>query len=148
MVRLLSGLLLALMLSGCGDSNEVVDYPIFCAKESLDKANSAICTEGWVTGNRSAYKVNFEKQEVVQSLIGFPSITRYTKCAIWDAQNWECGYESGPGKIEFKQGMRKKFERTDLYSVNRACWWYVKMYSHVQGRLPAQLPLLVCSINV
>lgn len=135
-------MLLFVLLACCGDSNEIVEHPVWCQSGKFDGRDKAKCLEGWVAANRTSYKVLFEKQEVVSSqLTSQGGISRYTRCKIWDTDNWVCQSNDGFTKIEFKNGRRVSTEKDVVGSfVSSPCWWYIYLYSHVANNLAPKLP--------
>lgn len=107
-------------------SDEISAYPVQCKT----KPEYGICkTEPEYTLNKSTYKVNKQRQEVVHWISDFPP-DRYTDCAIRDKNNWECTYDDRSGSFGFSNGNFSSYSlkenSTDVfdktYYVSRREW--------------------------
>ncbi len=109
---------------------EVTIYKMFCTKGRID----GVCKSEEQTANPTTYKV-FVQQQMVIYWIGTSSPVRYPFCAVRDARNWSCKYETGNVVPEHEYIMNDgDFWETGFgpsgapelfYTVSAWDWWRV-----------------------
>lgn len=79
---------------------EIVEYPMLCKT----KVNLGTCSQPEVPLNRTTYKPNANRQEVLYWSEAIGDVERLTKCAVRDRKNWSCKYNDESAEFGFTNG--------------------------------------------
>ena len=139
-ISLAMAILPTMLLSSCGDS-EILAYPVGCF-DKQPKDTDTFCASGWTPLTRAAYKVNFDRQEVISWLPGVGGAPfKMTDCAIWSRENWRCMSHDGV-EIKFLDG-RMVLDRkeqgwdspnTNVLYATKWVWWSLEIRSWAKFR--------------
>lgn len=109
---------------------EVTLYKMFCTKGRVD----GVCKSEEQTANPTTYKV-FVEQQVVIYWVGDSSPVRLPFCAVRDARNWSCKYETGSeiprreyimsNGNYYEVGEPRLLGSDPFYTVSAWRWWSV-----------------------
>ncbi len=91
-------------------SDDIKAYSATCK----DEVKLNICNNPEYASNITTYSVNVGQQYVITSAGGY--VSKYTKCAIKDRNNWQCSFNDNSGNFGFAEGRYFDFPNYEMVS--------------------------------
>jgi hypothetical protein len=92
---------------------EIVEYPMMCKT----KVNLGNCSQPEVPLNRTTYKPNTSRQEVLYWSEATGDVQKLTKCAVRDRKNWSCKYDDESAEFGFTNGNYWSYSNSEMNSA-------------------------------
>lgn len=92
---------------------EIVEYPVMCQT----KVNLGNCPQAFVPLNKTTFKPNTDRQEVLYWSEATGDVQKLTKCAVKDRKNWSCKYDDESAEFGFTNGKYWSFSNPEMNST-------------------------------
>lgn len=110
-------------------TKKITSYPLFCDEPIV---NFEPCSSVKFAANRTTYKVDTKRQDVISWMPGFSvEIEKYTDCAVLGREDWTCTYDDKSGEFGFIEGkyftknLRYPSDDKNLFSYTSPFKWWL-----------------------